>query len=188
MEKMIDISDENIRLHTLCKENEETYLYLQRHASLLAPLYEKNKDLWEYMMPGLKENLKDNEVRCLIYEIGNSDAVGFIEASTGTDNRKEIGIAILPEYRRKGLGYAASYRFIKYLFDNQETNAIYWSVFRYNTPSVKIAEKLGGKVIDEGAMLERAFQMAGYEAEGEVKEKLDELRELTYKIDSENFV
>ena len=188
MEKMIDISDENIRLHTLCKENEETYLYLQRHASLLAPLYEKNKDLWEYMMPGLKENLKDNEVRCLIYEIGNSDAVGFIEASTGTDNRREIGIAILPEYRRKGLEYAASYRFIKYLFDNQETNAIYWSVFRYNTPSVKIAEKLGGKVIGEGAMLERAFQMAGYEAEGEVKEKLDELRELTYKIDSENFV
>ena len=58
-------------------------------------------------MPGLKENLKDNEVRCLIYEIGNSDAVGFIEASTGTDNRREIGIAILPEYRRKGLGYAA---------------------------------------------------------------------------------
>lgn len=30
MEKMIDISDENIRLHTLCKENEETYLYLQK--------------------------------------------------------------------------------------------------------------------------------------------------------------
>lgn len=53
---------------------------------------------------------------------------------------------------------------------------------------MKIAEKLGGKVIGEGAMLERAFQMAGYEAEGEVKEKLDELRELTYKIDSENFV
>ena len=71
------------------------------------------------MMPGLKENLKDNEVRCLIYEIGNSDAVGFIEASTGTDNRREIGIAILPEYRRKGLGYAASYRFIKYLFDKR---------------------------------------------------------------------
>ena len=41
MEKMIDISDENIRLHTLCKENEETYLCLQRHASLLTPLYEK---------------------------------------------------------------------------------------------------------------------------------------------------
>ena len=189
MEKrMIDISDEKIRLRTLCKEDEETYLYLQRHASLVAPLYEKNKDLWEYMIPDLKEKLEDDEMRCLIYEIGNSDAVGFIDASTNMDNHKEIGIAILPEYRHKGLGYAASYRFIKYLFDNQETDAIYWNVFRHNIPSIKLAEKLGGKLIGEGQMLERAFQMAGYEAEGEVKEKLDELRELTYKIVLEDIV
>ena len=189
MEKrMIDISDEKIRLRTLCKEDEETYLYLQRHASLVAPLYEKNKDLWEYMIPDLKEKLEDDEMRCLIYEIGNSDAVGVIEASMNMDNHKEIGIAILPEYRHKGLGYAASYRFIKYLFDNQETDAIYWNVFRHNIPSIKLAEKLGGKLIGEGQMLERAFQMAGYEAEGEVKEKLDELRELTYKIVLEDIV
>lgn len=135
-------------------------------------------------MPGLKENLEGDEIRCLIYESGNSDEVGFIEASTNMDNHKEIGIAILPEYRHKGLGYAASYRFIKYLFDTQEADTIYWSVFRHNTSSIKIAEKL----IGEGQMLERAFQMAGYEAEGEVKEKLGELRELTYKIDSEEFI
>ena len=67
-------------------------------------------------MPGLKENLEGDEIRCLIYESGNSDEVGFIEASTNMDNHKEIGIAILSEYRHKGLGYAASYRFIKYLF------------------------------------------------------------------------
>ena len=189
MEKrMIDISDEKIRLRTLCEEDEETYLYLQRYVSLVAPLYEKNKDLWEYMMPGLKENLEGDEIRCLIYESGNSDAVGFIEASTDMDSHKEISIAILPEYRHKGLGYAASYRFIKYLFENQETDAIYWKVFRYNTPSIRIAEKLGGKLIGEGQMLEKAFQMVGCDVEGEVKEKLDELRELTYKIDSENFV
>jgi hypothetical protein len=30
--------------------------------------------------------------------------------------------------------------------------------------------------------------MVGYEAEGEVKEKLEELRELTYKINSKNFI
>ena len=135
-------------------------------------------------MPGLKENLEGDEIRCLIYESGNSDAVGFIEASTNMDNHKEIGIAILSEYRHKGLGYAASYRFIKYLFDNQDVDAIYWNVFRHNTPSIKIAEKL----IGEGQMLERAFQMAGYEAEGEVKEKLDVLRELTYKIDLEDII
>lgn len=91
MEKrMIDIPDEKIRLRTLCKEDEETYLYLQRHASLVAPLYEKNKDLWEYMIPDLKEKLEDDKMRCLIYEIGNSDAVGYIEASTDMDNHKEI--------------------------------------------------------------------------------------------------
>ena len=139
-------------------------------------------------MPGLKENLKGDEIRCLIYEIGNSDAVGFIDASTNMDNHKEIGIAILPEYRHKGLGYAASYRFIKYLFDNQETDAIYWNVFRHNIPSIKLAEKLEGKLIGEGQMLEMAFQMAGYEVEGEVKEKLDVLRELTYKIDLEDII
>ena len=102
------------------------------------------------MMPGLKENLEGDEIRCLIYESGNSDEVGFIEASTNMDNHKEIGIAILSEYRHKGLGYAASYRFIKYLFDNQDVDAIYWSVFRHNTSSIKIAEKLGGKLIGEG--------------------------------------
>ena len=134
------------------------------------------------MMPGLKENLEGDEIRCLIYESENSDAVGFIEASTNMDNHKEIGIAILSEYRHKGLGYAASYRFIKYLFDNQDVDAIYWNVFRHNTPSIKIAEKL----IGEGQMLERAFQMAGYEAEGKVKEKLEELKELTYIIKSQN--
>lgn len=150
MEKrMIDISDEKIRLRTLCKEDEETYLHLQRHASLVAPLYEKNKDLWEYMMPGLKENLKGDEPMP-IYEIGNSDAVGFIDASTNMDNHKEIGIAILPEYRHKGLGYAAASKFIKYLFDNQKTDAIYWNVFRHSIPSIKIAKKLGGKLMGEG--------------------------------------
>ena len=40
---MIDISDEKIRLRTLCEEDEEIYLYLQRYASLVAPLYEKIK-------------------------------------------------------------------------------------------------------------------------------------------------
>lgn len=134
MEKrMIDISDEKIRLRTLCKEDEETYLYLQRHASLVAPLYEKNKDLWEYMIPDLKEKLEDDEMRCLIYEI-----------------HKEISIAILSEYRHKGLGYAAASKFIKYLFDNQETDAIYWKVFRHSIPSIKIAKKLGGKLMGEG--------------------------------------
>lgn len=107
-------------------------------------------------MPGLKENLKGDEIRCLIYEIGNSDAVGFIDASTN--------------------------------MDNQETDAIYWNVFRHNIPSIKLAEKLGGKLIGEGQMLEMAFQMAGYEVEGEVKEKLDVLRELTYKIDLEDII
>ena len=159
MEKrMIDISDEKIRLRTLCKEDEETYLYLQRHASLVAPLYEKNKDLWEYMIPDLKEKLEDDEMRCLIYEIGNSDAVGYIEASTDMDNHKEISIAILSEYRHKGLGYAAASKFIKYLFDNQETNAIYWKVFRHSIPSIKIAKKLGGKLMGEGRCWKRHFR------------------------------
>lgn len=37
-------------------------------------------------------------------------------------------------------------------------------------------------------MLEKTFQMVGCEMEGEVKEKLDELRELTYKIVLEDIV
>lgn len=37
-------------------------------------------------------------------------------------------------------------------------------------------------------MLEKAFQMVGCEMECEVKEKLDELRELTYKIVLEDIV
>ena len=51
------------------KEDEETYLYLQRHDSLLVPLYEKDKDLWEYMITGLKENLEGDEIRCLFMNL-----------------------------------------------------------------------------------------------------------------------
>ena len=59
-------------------------------------------------MPGLKENLEGDEIRCLIYESGNSDAVGFIEASTNMDNHKEIGIARIIDTRKTWMVFSES--------------------------------------------------------------------------------
>lgn len=179
----VDITEDSIRLKSLSPKDEKVYLDMQRRASLFANAFDHIEGLWEYMIPTFREHLTDKEIRCLIYDLQSGKAVGFVEATKSGNGHWEIGIAILPEDRKQGFGFRASHIFVKYLFENLGIDAVYWNVFPKNAPSIRIAEKLDGKCIGTGRILESWLRRAGFKMDGDLKAKTDETKNLIYKIE-----
>ena len=73
----------------------------------------------------------------------------------------EIDIAILDEYHGKGYAFEASKILFVNVFENESVECIVWNAFRSNKASCRIAEKLGGKVVEEKNLVVEAIQAAG---------------------------
>lgn len=180
MKKEIDIRNEKVRLVSLAQDNLENYLLIQKRGSLFAKGYETMEGLWDYMKSCYAEHLEDGNLHCLIYENDTGAPCGFIECIMEKEDVREIGIGILPEYRRKGLGYAASGLFIDFLFENGYANHIDWMLFENNIASRKLAEKLGGKKTGTRGFWEKTFQEKGYPVDAEIKERF---ADVIYRIE-----
>ncbi|MFP4051209.1 MAG: GNAT family N-acetyltransferase [Thermoplasmata archaeon] len=66
-----------------------------------------------------------------------------------------VGIETLDRYRQKGIATETAAEFVDYCLKNDITP--YWECGAYNEPSVKLAEKLGFKKIDEYKVLLAKF-------------------------------
>lgn len=73
----------------------------------------------------------------------------------------EVDIAILEEYQGKGYAFEASKILFVNVFENESVECIVWNAFRTNKASCRIAEKLGGKVVEGKNLVVEAMQAAG---------------------------
>lgn len=121
-------------------------------------------DLWEHSFGCIKDYADgkwDSKARYLIAEKVSLQGVGFIELDYSNAEMPEVDIAILEKYQGKGYAFEASKILFVYIFENESVECIVWNVFRSNKASCRIAEKLGGKVVEGKNLIVKAMQAAG---------------------------
>ena len=80
----------------------------------------------------------------------------------------EIGYAIVPEYRRRGLATEAAHGLTAYAFSHPEVNIVQAHTLLNGTPSINVLKKLGMKFIstahdpDEGEVLQWRVERKDY--------------------------
>lgn len=72
-----------------------------------------------------------------------------------------MNIAILEEYQRRGYAFDAARVLLKNVFEKETVKHVIWSAFSSNKASCKIAEKLGGIVVEGKDLIMEAMYAAG---------------------------
>ena len=89
-------------------------------------------------------NFKNVYYQKIYYD--NKKPIGFIVAERHNEKGKlvvDISLAVIPEYRGKGLAYKMAYEAIKKLKKDKNIYKIYWGCEKNNTASILLAKKLG---------------------------------------------
>lgn len=90
-----------------------------------------------------------------------SKSVGYINLTFGDSRQAEVDLAVIEEYRRKGYAFEAAKLLIQNTIKNGLVESVIWSAFPSNKASCRIAEKLGGVLIERGNFIKEAMQAAG---------------------------
>lgn len=121
-------------------------------------------DFWEHPCGCIKDyadGKRDSKARYLIAEKASLQGVGFIELDYSNAEMPEVDIAILEKYQGKGYAFETSKILCVNVFENESVECIVWNAFRSNKASCRIAEKLGGKVVEGKNLVVEAMQAAG---------------------------
>ena len=146
MQKFEKIFGDDVTLCRLNNDNREQYLQVYRVASTFSDLYMDSDKLWRTTCDTIGTD-SDTTTRYLIYVRDTKEACGFINYDM-EDDMPSIDIAIAPNYRYQGYGYQAAETLCKYLLSEGQYHAILWHAMARNTASIRIAEKLGGELIE----------------------------------------
>ena len=111
------------------------------------------------------ENAEPNVKHYLVAEKNTSEILGYLDLTYNDCQRPEVDIAIAGEFRRKGYGYEAARTLIDHVFREEDIQAIIWTVFPTNLPSRRIAEKLGGILIEEKNVIKEIMEASGFSLE-----------------------
>ena len=155
---------EKIIVSLLNQSNVECYLSTYKSASAFSRVYEMMPDFWEHPCGCIKDyadGKRDSKARYLITEKVSLRGVGFIELDYSNVEMPEIDIAILDEYQGKGYAFEASKILCVNVFENESVECIVWNAFRSNKASCRMAEKLGGKVVEGKNLVVEAMRAAG---------------------------
>lgn len=155
---------EKIIVSLLNQSNVECYLSTYKRASAFSKVYEMMPDFWEHPCGCIKDyadGKRDSKARYLITEKVSLRGVGFIELDYSNVEMPEVDIAILDEYQGKGYAFEASKILCVNVFENESVECIVWNAFRSNKASCRIAEKLGGKVVEGKNLVVEAMRAAG---------------------------
>ena len=155
---------EKIIVSLLNQSNVECYLSTYKRASAFSKVYEMMPDFWEHSYRCIEDyadGKRDSKARYLITEKVSLRGVGFIELDYSNVEMPEIDIAILDEYQGKGYAFEASKILCVNVFENESVECIVWNAFRSNKASCRIAEKLGGKVVEGKNLVVEAMRAAG---------------------------
>lgn len=155
---------EKIIVSLLNQSNVECYLSTYKRASAFSKVYEMMPDFWEQPCRRIEDyadGRRDSKARYLIAEKVSLQGVGFIELDYSNWEMPEVDIAVLEEYQGKGYAFEATKILFVNVFENESIGCIVWNAFRSNKASCRIAEKLGGKVVEGKNLVMEAMQAAG---------------------------
>lgn len=153
-----------VMISQLNYSNVNSYLSTYKNASAFSKVYEMMPDFWEQPRRRIEDyadGKRDSKERYLIAEKVSLQGVGFIELDYSNSEMPEVDIAVLEEYQGKGYAFEAIRILFVYLFENESIGCIVWNAFRSNKASCRIAEKLGGKVMEGKNLVMEAMQAAG---------------------------
>lgn len=153
-----------IRCHQVKKATEIYNLSTYKSASAFSKVYEMMPDFWEQphrRIEDYADGKRDGKARYLIAEKVSLQGVGFIELDYSNLEMPEVDIAVLEEYQGKGYAFEASKILFVNVFENESVKCIVWNAFRSNKASCRIAEKLGGKVVEGKNLVVEAMRAAG---------------------------
>lgn len=155
---------EKIIVSLLNQSNVECYLSTYKRASAFSKVYEMMPDFWEQPCGRIKDyadGKRDSKARYLIAGKVSLQGVGFIELDYSNAEMPEVDIAVLEEYQGKGYAFEAAKILFVNVFENESIKCIVWNAFRSNKASCRVAEKLGGKVVERKNLVVEAMQIAG---------------------------
>lgn len=173
----------------LSHSNVNCYLSTYKGASAFSKVYEMMPDFWEQphrRIEDYADGKRDGKARYLIAEKVSLQGVGFIELDYSNLEMPEVDIAVLEEYQGKGYAFEASKILFVNVFENESVECIVWNAFRSNKTSCRIAEKLGGKVVEGKNLVMEAMQAAGLEVNPADCEKTPAT--ITYEISKMMFM
>ena len=153
-----------VTISHLSHSNVTCYLSTYKSASVFSKVYEMMPDFWERpsrCIGDYADGKRDSKLRYLIAEKVSLRGVGFIELDYSNSEMPEVDIAILEEYQGRGYAFEASKILFANVFENESIECIVWNAFRSNKASCRIAEKLGGKVVEGKNLVLEAMQAAG---------------------------
>lgn len=96
------------------------------------------EDIWQ-------RRINDHTVTYSILSPQTLEFMGYCQYKNLSTTKPDIGIEILPQFQRQGIGYAVCCTLIRVFFGKTSCSEIYYKVERKNTPSIALIEKLGGK-------------------------------------------
>ncbi|MCM1537784.1 MAG: GNAT family N-acetyltransferase, partial [bacterium] len=156
---------EKIIVSLLNQSNIESYLSTYKRASAFAEIYENMPDFWETrrkQIEGYDAGEKGSKERYLIAEKTSLQGCGYIELNCESPKRPEVDIAIFEEYRGKGYAFEAAQILIENVLKRESVECIIWNAFASNKASRRIAEKLGGVLVDGKNVIVEAMRSAGF--------------------------
>jgi RimJ/RimL family protein N-acetyltransferase len=104
-----------------------------------APLCET---VWEEMW---QSRINENTITYSILSPKTQEFMGYCQYKNLSTTKPDIGIELLPKFRKQGLGYAVCSALIRVFFEKTAFSEIYYKVERKNTASIALVEKLSGK-------------------------------------------
>lgn len=122
-------------------------------------------DIWHNASKCIEDYVigeKDSKERYLIVDKQLLQECGYIELEYSNPTMPEVDIAIIEEYRRKGYAFEAAQILLEYIFENESIKHVIWSAFPSNIASCRIAEKLGGTLINGKNLIAEAMVAAGF--------------------------
>lgn len=180
---------EKVTIYSLNKENVKSYLSVYKKASAFSELYERMPDFWEYTCKEFQNDIvseKSVVERYLIVDKEDLSEYGYIEMDYSNPEMPNVNIAILKEHQRKGYAFEAARLLFDYILEKEAVRCIIWHAFSRNAASRRVAEKLGGIVIEGKNLIMEAMCAAGFNMD-----LIDErtiARTVTYEITRREYI
>ena len=174
---------EKIIVSLLNQSNIERYLSTYKRASAFAEIYERMPDFWEKPRQWIEDCVageRSDKERYLIDEKVSLQGCGYIELNYENPEMPDVDIAILEEYRGKGYAFEAAQILIENVLKRESVECIIWNAFASNKASRRIAEKLGGVLVDGKNVIVEAMRSAGFKMDEIDDSKISKM--VTYEI------
>lgn len=166
--------DDVLGIVRITEKEKETYYQMSKSRSFLKGMYnEVFKTMWEEIITGVI-------IMFAVYEKKSNSICAFCQFDMQQSSMPEFGLDVLDEYMDKGYGTKAAVLVHQYasLWDN--IDYFTWKADSENIKSRKIAERLGGQLIQERHFLpDRVIE---YGMEKGILQEDDLSRVCKYKI------